>query len=112
MTTITASNLYPCFNAGTPNNRQLAMFGMKWPLRHGWTKDMIGRQVPDDFLPKLASLRKRSGPVRVELVKPVIVKIEDFTRDDGTEMMHIQIDLDLRHKKWLLAALDKLPLIA
>ena len=91
MTTITASNLYPCFNAGTPNNRQLAMFGMQWPLRHGWAKEMIGREVPDDFLGKLAALRK--GEARVARPKPRIVTAMDFTDDAGNDMMHLQIDL-------------------
>ena len=58
MTEITYDNLYPCFNAGTPNNKQLAMFGMSWPLHHGWAKEMIGRQVSEDFLPKLMALKK------------------------------------------------------
>ena len=61
MTTITARNLYSCFNAGTPNNKQLAMFGMKWPLRNKWAHQMIGLEVPDDFLTKLEGLRKKQA---------------------------------------------------
>lgn len=98
MTTITRANLYPCFNAGTPNNRQLAMFGMKWPLSNGWAKQMLGRSVPDDFLPRLAALRKVKGtpslpkPAKTS-PKPRIVRSMEFTDDAGSDMVHLQIDL-------------------
>jgi hypothetical protein len=61
MKKITPENLYPCFNGGTPNAKQLAMFGMRWPLESGWAKKMIGKEVEDGFLDRLAALRKKKA---------------------------------------------------
>jgi hypothetical protein len=32
-------------NGGSPNNRQLKLFGMRWPLRPGWREKLIGRDI-------------------------------------------------------------------
>jgi hypothetical protein len=84
---ITTENLYPCFNAGTPNNKQLAMFGMSWPLRNGWANEMIGREVSDDFLVKLAFLRKQRD-------RKQVIQIQAKTRlllsHDDSVLIHPQ----------------------
>jgi len=77
------------------------MFGMKWPLRHGWAKEMIGRQVTDDFLPKLASLKKPARAFSVQSPKPLLIRSCEFTDDAGNPMVHVQYDLTDKDAKKL-----------
>ena len=33
-------------NEGQPNNKQLAVFGLRWPLQSGWRYRLIGQRIP------------------------------------------------------------------
>lgn len=54
---------------------------------------MIGRKVPDDFLEKLASLKKPNRGIVRQAPKPILIRSCEFMDDAGNEMVHVQYDL-------------------
>ena len=42
---------------GAWNSDQLALIGIEWPPRHGWMKDVIGREISDADAALFVSLK-------------------------------------------------------
>lgn len=53
-------NLHALFNSGAPNSAQLALLGLPpYPLKPGWMKLAIGKEVTEEFYSHLMSLKGR-----------------------------------------------------
>jgi hypothetical protein len=76
---ITKKNLMALFNCGAPNSAQLTLLGLPpYPLKKGWMKKAIGKEISDDLYRTLMSLkgRKPRGAKRKEWRKGEVVMEE------------------------------------
>lgn len=61
---LTKENLSALFNCNSPNRKQVSMLGIKYPLRNGWMKQLIGTTIPHSLYASLLSC-KGKRPVGV-----------------------------------------------
>ena len=53
-------------NAGSPNNKQLALFGLKWPLSPGWFNLIEGREISELVARQFEAFQiQKSAPVGI-----------------------------------------------
>lgn len=60
-------NIAALFNNNSPNSAQIHLLGLK-PMKPGWMKRLVGREIPDDVYMKALALkgRKPKGALRSE----------------------------------------------
>lgn len=62
------------------NFHQLYVLGVKWPPRHGWIRDLVGKDVPQDVWNLVLSMRGRSRNERRAMLKNTPFNKEIFIR--------------------------------
>ena len=89
---LNADNLNPLFNNGAINAKQAATFGLKYPLKHGWFKTLIGREISEAMYAELMDCkgRKPKGWLRKDWRKPC-VPCED-PQMTKAEAIHEELD--------------------
>ncbi len=57
---LTHTTAHALFNIGSPNSAQLHLLGLPpYPLKKGWMKELIGREMPDDLYQQVLALKGR-----------------------------------------------------
>jgi hypothetical protein len=57
--TLTKENLEELFNQNAPNSPQLKLLGLRYPLKRGWMRDLIGTEMNELVYAQAKALKGR-----------------------------------------------------
>jgi hypothetical protein len=55
---LTRELIFAGLNCGAANSKQLAVFGLKYPLKHGWIDQLAGKEISEEDYQRFLSLRR------------------------------------------------------
>lgn len=82
---LTYQNVHALFNLGCPNTPQRISLGLEYPLKSGWIRKLIGREIEQAEYDRLMALKGRrpKGVQASEWAKGSIAPAEKPPRNDA-----------------------------